>query len=81
MILGDGAAWIQKRRRTWKEPLHVTDGFHVVKYLQADSRTERSNASDALLANDREQFCREKLNRRYGTVRIERKRFEVSNIS
>ena len=59
-ILGDGAAWIQSATSYLEKSRCVTDGFHVVKYLRQIAGTETIQPLyDALLANDREQFCRE----------------------
>ena len=78
-ILGDEALWIQSVTRYLKKGRCVIVGFHVAKYLRQIAGTEAlQTLYDALLANDREQFCR-KLNKRYGTVRIGERRFEEVN--
>ena len=59
-VLGDGAAWIQSATAHLEKSRCVMDGFHVAKYLRQIAGKEAVQLLyDALLANDREQFCRE----------------------
>ena len=59
-ILGDGALWIQSATAYLEKSRCVTDGFHVVKYLRQIAGTEPVQPLyDALLSNNREQFCQE----------------------